>query len=129
MSARKIVTTDRAPQAIGAYSQAVHCGDTVYVSGQIPLNPETQEVIDGPFRLQVCQVFENISAIAEAAGGNLGNIVKLTVYLVDLGNFATVNDVMSEFFDEPYPARAAIGVASLPKNAEVEVEAILSIPS
>ena len=127
MSAKTTISTDRAPQAIGAYSQAVRVGDSVYISGQIPLSPDTQEVISGSFRQQACQVFDNLSAIAEAAGGTLENVVKLTVYLVDLQNFPTVNEVMGEYFDEPYPARAAIGVASLPKGVGIEVEAIMAL--
>lgn len=127
MSTKTTISTDRAPQAIGAYSQAVRVGDLVYISGQIPLNPETQEVISGSFRQQACQIFDNLAAIAEAAGGTLEDVVKLTVYLVDLQNFPTINEVMGEYFDEPYPARAAIGVASLPKGAGIEVEAIMAL--
>ena len=127
MSAKKTISTDRAPQAIGAYSQAVRVGDSVYISGQIPLSPDTQEVISGGFRQHACQVFDNLSAIAEAAGGTLEDVVKLTVFLVDLQNFPTVNEVMGEYFDEPYPARAAIGVASLPKGVGIEVEAIMAL--
>jgi reactive intermediate/imine deaminase len=119
------VHTDKAPAAIGTYSQAVQAGDTVYLSGQIPLVPETMVLVEGPVEDQVRQVFRNLAAVAEAAGGTLGDAVKLTVYLVDLGDFAAVNQVMEEFFSAPYPARAAVQVAALPKNARVEVDAIL----
>lgn len=127
MTIRKTISTDKAPAAIGAYSQAVQHAGTLYVSGQIPLDPITQEVVDGDVRSQIEQVFQNLFAIAEAAGASLDDVVKLTVYLVDLGNFPIVNEVMAEFFAQPYPARAAIGVASLPKGVGVEVEAILSV--
>ena len=127
MPTRKTVSTNQAPSAIGAYSQAVISGDFVFISGQIPLDPETQEVVEGDVRSQVVQVFQNMAAIAQAAGGGLADIVKLTVYLTDLVNFPIVNEVMGEYFDEPYPARAAIGVASLPKDVDVEVEAIMSV--
>jgi reactive intermediate/imine deaminase len=119
------VHTEKAPAAIGTYSQAVQAGDTVYLSGQIPLVPETMVLVEGPVEDQVRQVFRNLAAVAEAAGGTLGDAVKLTVYLVDLGDFAAVNQVMEEFFSAPYPARAAVQVAALPKNARVEVDAIL----
>ena len=125
MTNRQIISTDKAPSAIGAYSQAVRSSDTVYISGQIPLDPTTQEVVDGDARTQIDKVFQNVAAVAAAAGGSLSDIVKLTVYLTDLGNFPTVNEVMGEYFTEPYPARAAIGVASLPKGVSVEVEAIM----
>ncbi len=124
---RATISTDNAPQAIGSYSQAARAGDAVYISGQIPLSPETQQLAEGGFRAQVVQVFDNIRAIAESAGGGLDDIVKLTVYLVDLGNFATVNEVMDEYFSAPFPARAAIGVACLPKDAAVEVEAVMHL--
>ena len=125
MTNRQIISTDKAPSAIGAYSQAVRSSDTVYISGQIPLDPTTQEVVDGDARTQIDRVFQNVAAVAMAAGGSLSDIVKLTVYLTDFGNFPTVNEVMGEYFTEPYPARAAIGVASLPKGVSVEVEAIM----
>ncbi len=125
MTNKQIISTDKAPSAIGAYSQAVRSSDTVYISGQIPLDPTTQEVVDGDARTQIDRVFQNVAAVAAAAGGSLSDIVKLTVYLTDLGNFPTVNEVMGEYFTEPYPARAAIGVASLPKGVSVEVEAIM----
>ena len=122
---RQIIQTDKAPGAIGAYSQAVRVGDTVYLSGQIPLDPKTMEVVSGGIDVKIRRVFDSLQAVAEAAGGSLNDIAKLTVYLTDLDNFPTVNEVMAEYFDEPYPARAAIGVASLPKGAPVEVEAVL----
>ena len=125
MTNKQIISTDKAPSAIGAYSQAVRSSDTVYISGQIPLDPTTQEVVEGDARTQIDRVFQNVAAVSAAAGGSLADIVKLTVYLTDLGNFPTVNEVMSEYFTEPYPARAAIGVASLPKGVSVEVEAIM----
>jgi len=121
---RDPVHTDNAPAAIGTYSQAVRAAGTVYLSGQIPLDPETMELVDGIER-QIRQVLDNIDAVAQAAGGTLADVVKLTVYLVDLGDFPTVNEIMAEYFDEPYPARAAIGVAELPKGAAVEMDAIL----
>ncbi len=127
MATREIISTDKAPKAIGAYSQAVRTGNTVYISGQIPLDPTTQEIADGDIRAHIHRVFQNLQAVADAAGGGLDDIVKLTVYLVDLGNFPTVNEVMAEYFDEPYPARAAIGVASLPKGVGVEMEAIMAL--
>ena len=122
---KTFIATEKAPAAIGTYSQAVQVGDTVYLSGQIPLVPETMVIIEGGFDEQARQVFRNLSAVTAAAGGTLDNLVKLTVYLTDLGNFQTVNEVMEEFFTLPFPARAAIGVAELPKLAQVEVEAIL----
>lgn len=127
MATRQVISTDKAPAAIGAYSQAVKHAGTLYISGQIPLDPETQNVVEGEPRTQVTQVFDNLSAIAEAAGASLANVVKLTVYLVDLNDFPVVNEVMGEYFEKPYPARAAIGVASLPKGVGVEVEAILAL--
>ena len=122
---RSIVSTDRAPKAIGTYSQAVRCGDTVYLSGQIPLVPSTMQLVEGDIRAQIEQVFDNLSAVAEAAGGTLQDAVKLTVYLTDLSNFPAVNDAMSRRFREPYPARAAVGVAALPRGAPIEVDAVL----
>ena len=119
------IHSDHAPKAIGTYSQAIRSGNLVFLSGQIPLDPATMEIVAGDFEARARQVFTNLQAVAKAAGGSIDNIVKLTVYLTDLGNFATVNKVMSEFFNEPYPARAALGVASLPKAADVEAEAIL----
>lgn len=122
---RQIITTDQAPRAIGTYSQAVRVGDTVYLSGQIPLVPETMELTDGDMEAQIRQVFENLQAVARAAGGGLGDLVKLNVFLTDLGHFPLVNHVMAEYVQEPYPARAAIGVAALPKGAAVEMDAVL----
>ena len=122
---KEIIKTDKAPQAIGTYSQAVKTGNTVYLSGQIPLVPETMEMVEGDIRAQITQVFKNLSAVAEAAGGGLQDVAKLNVYLTELSNFPIVNEVMAEFFSEPYPARAAVGVAALPKLAQVEMDAIL----
>ncbi len=121
---RTVINTDKAPAAIGTYSQAIKAGNTVYLSGQIPLDPSTMELLDG-FEAQTVQVFENLKAVAEAAGGSLKDVVKLNIFLTDLGNFATVNEVMSRYFQQPYPARAAIGIAALPKAAQVEMDAIL----
>ena len=121
------IHTDSAPAAIGTYSQAIQSGSLVFLSGQIPLDPATMEIVNGDFEARARRVFDNLSAVAVAAGGTLDQIVKCTIYLTDLDNFATVNSVMAEFFDEPYPARAALGVASLPKGADVEAEAILAL--
>jgi reactive intermediate/imine deaminase len=128
MTNKQPISTGRAPSAIGTYSQAVKVGKTVYLSGQIPLDPSTMELVDGVFRDHVQRVFDNLKAVAEAAGGSLADVVKLNVFLVDLAHFATVNEVMSEYFSEPYPARAAIGVAALPKGAQVEMDAIMELP-
>ena len=125
---RNAIHTDLAPAAIGAYSQAVQHGDTVYLSGQIPLDPATMELVSGPVHDQVHRIFDNLAAVCTAAGGSLSDIVKLTVYLTDLGNFPIVNEVMAEYFEPPYPARAAIGVVTLPKGAEVEVEGVMALP-
>ncbi len=122
---RKVIHTDRAPQAIGTYSQAVQCGDTVYLSGQIPLVPDSMEMVAGNMEAQIRRVFDNLSAVAEAAGGSLADIAKLNIYLTDLGHFPLVNQVMADYFLEPYPARAAVGVAALPKDAAVEMDAVL----
>ena len=122
---KKAVHTDGAPAAIGTYSQAIKSGDLVFLSGQIPLDPATMELKGGDFEARARQVFDNLKAVAFAAGGDLDSIVKVTVYLTDLSNFTTVNAVMADYFTEPYPARAALGVASLPKGADVEAEAIL----
>jgi reactive intermediate/imine deaminase len=121
------IHTDSAPAAIGTYSQAIQSGNLVFLSGQIPLDPETMEIVDGDFEARARRVFANLKAVTEAAGGTLDQIVKCTIYLTDLDNFATVNSVMAEFFEEPYPARAALGVASLPKGCDVEAEAILAL--
>lgn len=123
--AKQIIQTEQAPAAIGPYSQAVRAGDTVYLSGQIPLMPGTGELVTGDIQLQARQVFNNLAAVADAAGGGLGEIVKLNIFLTDLAHFPLVNEVMAETFAEPYPARAAIGVAALPKGAEIEMDAIM----
>ena len=124
---KTIVSTDRAPQAIGTYSQAVKVGTTVYMSGQIPLDPATMELVDGEIENQIRRVFDNLSAVAVAAGGSLENVVKLNIFLTDLTHFPKVNEIMATYFSEPYPARAAIGVASLPKGAKVEMDAVLTL--
>ena len=124
---RRVIQTDNSPAAIGPYSQAVVHGDTLYVSGQIPLVPETMEVDSGDVGAQIRRVFSNLQGVVEAAGARLEHVLKLNVYLTDLTNFPLVNEVMAEFFDEPYPARAAVGVAALPKGVPVEVEAIVSL--
>ena len=125
--AKTAIHTDAAPAAIGTYSQAVRSGNLVFLSGQIPLLPETMEVVDGDFEARARQVFKNLQAVAESAGGSLNDIVKVTIFLTDLSNFATVNAVMESFFEQPFPARAAVGVASLPKGVDVEADAILAI--
>lgn len=122
--ARQIISTDGAPKAIGTYSQAVKVGDTVYLSGQIGLDPVTMQLVDS-IDAQVRQVFSNLSAVAQASGGSLTDIVKLNIFLTDLGHFALVNSIMAEYFTEPYPARAAVGVASLPRGALVEADAVM----
>ena len=122
--AKQIISTPHAPQAIGTYSQAVRAGDTVYLSGQIGLDPNTMQLVEG-IEAQVHRVFKNLKAVAEASGGSLGDVVKLNVFLTDLGNFALVNTTMAEYFSEPYPARAAVGVASLPRGALVEADAVM----
>lgn len=121
---KQAISTDRAPAAIGTYSQAIRCGDVVYLSGQIPLDPATMELVGEEPAAQIHQVFRNLTAVAEAAGGSLEQVVRVSVYLTDLGNFALVNEIMAEYFTEPYPARAAIGVAALPRGAQVEMDAI-----
>lgn len=127
--ARKIIQTEKAPQAIGTYSQAVKTGNTVYLSGQIPLIPETMELVDGDMGDQIRRVFDNLSAVAQSAGGSLADVAKLNVFLTDLSHFPLVNQVMAEYFQEPYPARAAVGVAALPKGADVEMDAIMELDS
>jgi len=127
MLIRRNIHTDRAPKAIGTYAQAVRVGTTVYLSGQIPLDPTTMQIVEGDIKIQIERVFENLSAVAVAAGGGLHSVVKLTVYLTDLVNFSVVNEVMATYFSKPYPARAAIGVASLPMGAQVEIEGILMV--
>ena len=126
---REIIHTSKAPQAIGTYSQAVKVGDVIYMSGQIPLVPETMEVAEGDFSSQVRRVFDNLSAVAEAAGGRLQDVVKLNIFLTDLSHFGTVNEIMADYFEQPYPARAAIGVASLPKDVPVEMDAVMHLNS
>ncbi len=125
--AKEIISTDKAPQAIGTYSQAVKVGSTVYLSGQIPLVPETMEMVEGDIKLQIHRVFQNLLAVANAAGGDLSDVVKLNIFLTDLSNFPQVNEVMAEYFQQPYPARAAIGVSALPKDAGVEMDAVLHL--
>ena len=122
---REIIHTDQAPAAIGAYSQAVKVGATVYLSGQIPLDPATMQLVAGGMEAQIRRVFDNLAAVARAAGGSLADTVKLNVFLTDLSHFALVNQVMAEYFQEPYPARAALGVAALPRGAQVEMDAVL----
>lgn len=122
---KEIIKTDKAPQAIGTYSQAVKVGDTVYLSGQIPLVPETMALEAGDMRAQIRRVFDNLAAVAKAAGGSLRDVAKLNVFLTDLANFPLVNEVMAQYFQEPYPARAAVGVAALPKGAAVEMDAVM----
>ncbi len=127
MSNRQTINTSSAPQAIGTYSQAVKKGTTVYISGQIPLNPETMELVEGDFKTQARQCFQNLQAVAAAAGGSINDAAKVTVYLTSMSNFDDVNEVMAEFFNKPYPARAALGVYELPKGVPVEVEAVLEL--
>ena len=127
MNKKETIHTEHAPAAIGTYSQAVRTGDLVFLSGQIPLDPATMEVVDGCFETRARRVFDNLKAVAEAAGGSLDDVVKVTVFLTDLSNFATVNTVMEDYFTAPYPARAAVGVASLPKGVDVEADAILAL--
>jgi len=125
--AKEIISTDQAPQAIGTYSQAVKSGSTVYISGQIPLVPETMVMVEGDIEVQIRRVFDNLQAITRAAGGSFADIAKLNIFLTDLANFGTVNEVMAEYFEQPYPARAAIGVASLPREAGVEMDAVMEL--
>jgi reactive intermediate/imine deaminase len=124
---REIISTDQAPQAIGTYSQAVKVGSTVYLSGQIPLDPQTMELVTGDMQAQIRRVFENLAAVGVAAGGSLADVAKLNVFLTDLSHFPLVNEVMAQYFSEPYPARAAIGVAALPKGAQVEMDAVMEL--
>ena len=123
----KPISTPDAPAAIGTYSQAVRAGDTVYLSGQIPLDPKTMKIVEGPFESQAKRVFDNLRAVCRAAGGDFDRVVRVTVYLTDLANFAKVNEVMATYFREPYPARAAIGVASLPRGALLEIDAVMHL--
>ncbi len=124
---KRTITTSQAPKAIGTYSQAVRVDGTVYLSGQIPLVPSSMELAQGDMRAQIAQVFDNLKAVAEAAGGTLAHVVKLNVYLTDLAHFPLVNEVMARYFSEPYPARATVGVAALPKGAQVEMDAIMDL--
>ncbi len=122
---KEIIQTNNAPQAIGTYSQAVKIDSTVYLSGQIPLNPETMALVDSDINTQICQVFDNLKAVAEAAGGTLADVVKLNIFLTDMDNFPVINEVMANYFQQPYPARAAVGVAALPKGVDVEMDAVM----
>jgi reactive intermediate/imine deaminase len=124
---RQIIHTGEAPQAIGTYSQAVRVGSTVYLSGQVPLDPATMQLVSGDFEAQVRRVFENLKAVAQAAGGSLAQAVKFTIFLLDLNNFAKVNEIMAQYVEKPYPARSTIGVAQLPRGAQVEIECILQL--
>lgn len=124
---KQIIHTDNAPKAIGTYSQAVKVGPTVYLSGQIPLVPDTMEMVEGDIKVQIHQVFKNLQAVIEAAGGSFADVAKLNIFLTDLSNFAAVNEVMGEYFQQPYPARAAVGVAQLPRGAQVEMDGILEL--
>lgn len=124
---KRIISTDAAPAAIGTYSQAIRVGDTIWVSGQIPLDPHTQQLVAGDIEAQTRRVFDNLTAIVVAAGATLDDVVKANLYLVDLSHFALVNKIMAEYFREPYPARAAVGVAALPRGAQIEVECIVAL--
>ncbi len=125
MATRQIIQTDQAPQAIGTYSQAVRVGDTVYLSGQIPLDPASGTLVEGDIEREISRVFDNLKAVAEAAGGSLNDVVKLNIFLTDLSHFAIVNQIMARYFTEPYPARAALGVAALPRAARVEMDGVM----
>lgn len=127
MAEKIIIATDKAPQAIGTYSQAVKVGSTVYLSGQIPLDPVTMTMVSDEFEAQVVQVFENLTAVCTAAGGSLNDLVKLNIFMTDLSHFATVNEVMERYFEQPYPARAAIGVSQLPKDSLVEMDGVMEV--
>lgn len=124
-----IISTEDAPQAIGTYSQAVKIGHTVYLSGQIPLDPKTMEMVQDDFETEARRVFDNVSAVCKAAGGTIQDMVKVNIFLIDLGHFATVNKIMAEYFEQPYPARAAIQVAALPKGANIEIDGVMEVPS
>ncbi len=125
---KSVIQTDQAPQAIGTYSQAIKSGTTVYLSGQIPLVPETMQVISEDFAEQAQQVFKNVQAVCEAAGGSTNHLVKVNIFLTDLSNFATVNEIMSQYFSKPYPARAAVQVSALPKDVQIEIDGIMELP-
>ncbi len=124
---KTVISTDKAPAAIGTYSQAIKMGPTVYLSGQIPLDPATMQMVEGDFEAQTVRVFENLKAVAEAAGGSLQDVVKLNIFLTDLSNFAAVNEIMARYFEQPYPARAAVGIAALPRNSQVEMDGVMHI--
>ncbi len=126
---REIISTDQAPQAIGTYSQAVKVGNTVYLSGQIGLDPATMELVSGSIENRIHRVFQNLRAVCEAAGGSLNDIVKLNIYLTDMTHFATVNEIMAQYFDQPYPARAAVAVAQLPKDTDIEADGVMVLSS
>ena len=125
---KSVINTDKAPKAIGPYSQAIKCGTTVYLSGQIPLVPETMEIVSEDFEQQAQQVFKNIQAVCEAAGGSTNDLAKVNIFLTDLSNFAKVNDIMSQYFSQPYPARAAVQVSALPKGVQIEIDGVLALP-
>lgn len=125
---KSIIQTEQAPAAIGTYSQAVKAGTTIYLSGQIPLVPATMEMVSDDFAEQAVQVFENIKAVCEAAGGTTNDLVKVNIFLIDLSHFATVNEIMSRYFNKPYPARAAVQVAALPKGAQIEIDGVMELP-
>lgn len=125
---KSIIQTDNAPAAIGTYSQAVKAGSTVYLSGQIPLVPSSMEMVSEDFAEQAVQVFENLKSVCAAAGGDMSHLVKVNIFLIDLGHFATVNEIMAKYFSQPYPARAAIGVAQLPKGAQIEIDGVMVLP-
>jgi len=127
MAAREIIATNQAPAAIGTYSQAVKVGNLVFMSGQIALDPATMQMVNDSFEAEVHQVFKNLRAVAQAAGGSLAHVAKVNLYLIDLAHFAKVNEIMAQYFDQPYPARAAVGVASLPRGAQFEAEAVLAL--
>ncbi|WP_414829280.1 RidA family protein [Alteromonas sp. H39] len=125
---KSVIQTDRAPEAIGTYSQAIKAGTTVYLSGQIPLVPDTMEMVSEDFAEQATQVFNNVKAVCEAAGGTTNDLVKVNIYLTDLSHFATVNEIMSQYFNKPYPARAAVQVSALPKGAQIEIDGVMELP-
>ena len=125
---KSIIHTDQAPAAIGTYSQAVKAGSTVYLSGQIPLVPSTMDMVSDDFSEQAVQVFENLKAVCEAAGGDTSHLVKVNIFLLDLAHFATVNEIMAKYFSQPYPARAAIGVSQLPRGAQIEIDGVMVLP-
>lgn len=129
VKAKKVVNTSQAPAAIGTFSQAIRVGDMVFISGQIPLVPETMEMVEGDFSAQTFQMFDNLQAVVDAAGGSLSDIVKMTIFVTDMAQFPVVNEIMARYFNQPYPARAVIGVASLPKGALVECEAVMMLDS